>query len=142
MADLDYKILKIIYRNKRIAKIKEIKNALRLDNYSNIRYSTIDSCIKRLEKEDHVSWKKYRNISLTDKGVNIAKELIRHAQLLEILLFEELGLTAQEAHFESEKFNLLFSCNVINKICEKYKHPEKSPCGEIILDSKICSCIE
>ncbi len=142
MADLDCKILKIIYRNNKVAKIKEIKNALISKDYCNIRYSTIDSCIIRLEKQNYVKWEKYKEISLTDKGINFTKELIRHAQLLEILLFNELGLTAEEAHLESEKFNLLFSCNVINKICKKYQHPERSPCGELILDTKKCSYSE
>lgn len=142
MADIDFKVLKIIYRNGRKARIKDIKNQLDLDNYHNISYSTIDSCIKRLEKEGYVLWKKYKPVLLTNKGKNVTKELIRHAQLLELFLFNELGLNAQEAHNESEKFNFLFSCSVISKIYEKYKHPEKCPCGERILNSNKCSLTE
>ena len=68
--------------------------------------------------------------------------MIRHAKLMEILLTEELDLNVKEAHEESEKFNLLLSCNIINRICEKYNHPSKCPCGEVILNSSGCHCEE
>ncbi len=140
MNDIDYKVLKIIYRNNGKAKIKHIQNELNLYGYPNLSYSTIDSCIERLDKQNLVVWEKYQPIELTSEGENYAKELIRHKQLLEFLLYEELGLSTEDAHDESEKFNLLFSCKVINKICEKYDHPETCPCGEKILNSKNCFC--
>jgi Mn-dependent DtxR family transcriptional regulator len=61
---------------------------------------------------------------------------------LELFLFNELDMSIEEAHEESEKFALLFSCNTINKICEKYNHPKECPCGEAILNSNDCYCSE
>ncbi|TXT66402.1 MAG: hypothetical protein BAJALOKI3v1_30061 [Promethearchaeota archaeon] len=140
MNDIDYKVLKIIYRNDSKAKIKLIQQKLNQYGYENVPYSTIDSCIERLNEQNLVVWEKYHPIELTAKGENYAKELIRHTQLLEVLLYKELDLTTEEAHNESEKFNLLFSCKTINKICEKYDHPEQCPCGEEILNSSNCFC--
>jgi Mn-dependent DtxR family transcriptional regulator len=140
MNDIDYKVLKIIYRNDAKAKIKHIQNELNNYGYHDVSYSTIDSCIERLHKQNLVIWEKYQPIELTTEGKNYAKELIRHTQLLEVLLYKELDLTTDEAHNESEKFNLLFSCKTINKICEKYNHPEECPCGEKILNSNNCFC--
>ena len=74
--------------------------------------------------------------------MNLATELTRHAQLLELLLHYELGLDPMDAHNESEKFHLLFSCNTINRICEKYGHPKTCPCGDMILSSIDCACEE
>ncbi|MBD3194127.1 MAG: hypothetical protein GF317_03670 [Candidatus Lokiarchaeota archaeon] len=140
MNDIDYKVLKILYRNNNKAKIKHIQGSLTNYGYNDVSYSTIDSCIERLDNMNYVIWKKYKPIQLTQSGMDFAKELIRHSQLLEVLLFEELKLTPEEAHHESEKFNLLFSCNTINKICEKYNHPDECPCGEKILNSSDCYC--
>jgi DtxR family Mn-dependent transcriptional regulator len=136
LIDLDYKILKILYRSPKSLKVGEISKLMDLP------HSTIGTCIKRLEKENYVIYKRYQPVSLSEHGKDLAIELIRHAKLMEILLFEELGLSVEDAHEESEKFNLLFSCSTINKICDKYNHPTRSPCGELILNSNDCYCNE
>lgn len=140
MLDIDFQILKIIYRINGKARLKQIQQEIEVAKGIKIPFSTINSCIERLEKKEYVEWIRYSPLKLTHKGIDLAKELIRHAQLLEVLLFNELELTPEEAHSESEKFNLLFSCNTINKICEKYKHPSECPCGDIILNSLNCYC--
>lgn len=140
MLDIDYQILKIIYRTNGKARLKYIQEEIEAAKGIKIPLSTINSCIERLEKKDFVEWIRYTPLKLTKKGMDLAKELIRHAQLLEILLFNELELSSEEAHVESEKFNLLFSCNTINKICEKYEHPSECPCGDTILSSINCYC--
>ncbi len=140
MLDMDYQILKIIYRTNGNAKLKHIQEEIKTLKGIEIPLSTINSCIERLEKKKYVDWIRYSPLKLTNRGTNLAKELIRHARLLELLLYNELELSAEEAHTESEKFNLLFSCETINKICEKYSHPEECPCGEEISNSSDCFC--
>ncbi|MFX1386237.1 MAG: metal-dependent transcriptional regulator [Promethearchaeota archaeon] len=140
MLDIDYQILKVIYRTNGQARLKDIQEEIRKRNGIKIPLSTINSCVERLEKKEFVNWIRYSPLKLTEKGLNLAKELIRHAQLLELLLHNELDLSPEEAHVESEKFNLLFSCNTINKICVKYQHPSECPCGDTILNSKHCYC--
>jgi len=140
MLDIDYQILKIIYRINSNARLKDIQEEIKKTKGIKIPLSTINSCIERLEKKEFVYWIRYSPLKLTEKGLNLAKELIRHAQLLELLLYNVLELSAEEAHVESEKFNLLFSCNTINKICEKYEHPSECPCGDTIVRSNSCYC--
>lgn len=134
MIDLDYMVIKFIFRSKKSMKIGEMAKLL------NLPHTTLGSCIKRLEKEKYVIYKRYNMVLLSETGKDLAIELVRHAQLLEVLLYKELGLSAEEAHNESEKLHLLFSCNTINKICEKFKHPKTCPCGELILNSSGCYC--
>lgn len=134
MLDLDYKVLKIVYRSIKPIKVGEISNEL------NLAHSTVGSSVKRLEKDGHVIYERYRPVILSKKGEDLAIELIRHSRLLECLLVNELGLANKIAHEESEKFNLLLSCETVNKICEKYDHPEQCPCGESILNSETCFC--
>lgn len=140
MLDIDYQILKVIYRTNGNAKLKYIQHEVEAVKGIKIPLSTINSCIERLEKKKYVNWIRYYPLKLTTRGTNLAKELIRHARLLELLLYNELELSAEEAHIESEKSNLLFSCKTINKICEKYSHPEECPCGEEISNSSDCFC--
>lgn len=134
MNELDYKVLKYLYRKSNKVKVGTIAEEF------SIPHSTVGSCIKRLRDLEHLSYKPYGTIELTESGINLAKELIRHTQLIEVFLYNELNLDREEAHEESEKINFLFSCNVIDKICVKYNHPNKCPCGEKILNSSNCYC--
>lgn len=134
MLDLDFIVLKLLYRSQVSLKVGDLAKNLELP------HSTIGSCIKRLEKNKLVIYKRYQPVILSPNGRELAIEVIRHAQLMEVLLYNELGLSIEEAHEESEKFNLLLSCTTINKICEKYNHPKECPCGELILNSQNCHC--
>jgi len=140
MADIDYQILKVVCRKQGKARLKDIQDEMNDTQGIKIPLSTLNSSIERLEKSGYIEWIRYSPIKLTEKGASLAKELIRHAQLLEVLLHNELDLSAEEAHNESEKLNLLFSCKIIDKICEKYSHPLTCPCGEEILNSDQCYC--
>jgi DtxR family Mn-dependent transcriptional regulator len=134
LLDLDYKVLKLLYRSDNLLKVGDLANHL----YT--AHSTIGSCVKRLEKEKLVLYKRYKHVILSESGKNLAIELIRHAQLMEVLFYNALGLTKEKAHQESEKFNLLLSCETVNRICEKYEHPKECPCGVEILDALDCHC--
>ena len=133
MIDLDYKVLKYLY------KVSEHKVG-DIAIFFTLPHSTLGSSVKRLEQEMLVKYERYQVVELTNKGKALAIELCRHAQILEVFLCNELDLTADQAHYECEKFNLLFSCEIINKICEKYNHPDKCPCGDTILSIPDCSC--
>jgi Mn-dependent DtxR family transcriptional regulator len=134
MSNLDYTVLKYLFEAEKPLKIGTIKKGLK------IPHSTLGSCIERLEERGFVNYEPYYEVELTEKGEEMAKELLRHRHLIEILLYKELGLDKELAHKESQKFNLLLSCQTINKICERYGHPQKCPCGSEILDSKNCFC--
>ena len=136
MSELDYKVVKHLHEAKKPLKISQISKTL------DVPHTTLGSCVKRLEKNNYVVYNRYKTVSLSEKGKNLAMELIRHSRLLEVLLFNELDLSKEEAHVEAEKFNLLFSCKMINKICEKYGHPQQCPCGKEILESSNCYCNE
>jgi len=134
MNNLDYSVIRFLFEVEKPLKIGNIKQELE------IPHSTLGSCIERLEKKGFVEYEPYYEVELTDKGKEFAKELLRHRHLIEILLYNELGLEKESAHEESQKFNLLLSCETINKICERYGHPKRCPCGSDILDSKNCYC--
>ncbi|MCP4762637.1 MAG: MarR family transcriptional regulator, partial [archaeon] len=78
MLNIDYKVLKRIYRSKNPIKVGELADILELP------HSTMGSCIKRLEKESLVVYQRYKPVILSKKGNDLAIELIRHSQLLEV----------------------------------------------------------
>ncbi|UCC21113.1 MAG: metal-dependent transcriptional regulator [Promethearchaeota archaeon] len=133
MLDIDYRVLRKLFQ---LGELKVGTLAKKLG----IPHSTVGSCIKRLEEKELVIYDRYKPVFLSDKGIELAVELIRHARLLEMLLINELDMSPEIAHTECEKFNLLFSCDLINKICQRYNHPRECPCGEEILSTSDCSC--
>ncbi|MFX1418291.1 MAG: metal-dependent transcriptional regulator [Promethearchaeota archaeon] len=133
MLDIDYRVLRKLFQ---LGELKVGTLAKKLE----IAHSTIGSCIKRLEDKEYVIYQRYKPVSLSPKGKELAIELTRHARLLELLLINELDIKPEIAHDECEKFNLLFSCELINKICKRYNHPKECPCGEEILSSSDCYC--
>ncbi|MFX0082248.1 MAG: metal-dependent transcriptional regulator [Candidatus Hodarchaeota archaeon] len=133
MLDFEYRVLRLLYR-KYALKVGTIAKEI------GVPHSTVGSCVKRLERQGYVIYQRYKPVFLSDKGRDLAIELDRHAHLLEMLLINELEIEAEYAHAECEKFNLLFSCNVINKICERYNHPKECTCGEEISYSTDCFC--
>jgi DtxR family Mn-dependent transcriptional regulator len=136
MNELDYKILKYLYKFEKTLKISDIALGL------NVPHSTIGSGVKRLKKANYIEYTPYHQVTLSKIGEDLALELIRHSRLLEILLYESLNINSKQAHDEAEKFNLLISCEIINKICEKFNHPKQCPCGNKILNSERCFCKE
>jgi DtxR family Mn-dependent transcriptional regulator len=151
MTDLDYIVIRTLLKCEKGLKIGEIKKILDNNHFLNhsdilhkksISHSTLGSCVKRLRTQGYVDYEPYHKVSLTKQGFELAKELNRHSRLLELLLFNELGLSSKKSHQESERLSLLFPCEIINKICEKYGHPKTCPCGEPILNSQECACLE
>jgi DtxR family Mn-dependent transcriptional regulator len=136
MNDIDYKVIKYLYKINKKVKVGELASEF------SIPHSTMGSCIKRLRSKKLLDYDPYGVIQLTDSGKELASELIRHAQLVEVFLHRELNLSAAEANRESEVLHLQLSCETINRICQKYDHPKKCPCGEEIVNSKACHCDE
>ena len=135
MLDIDYEVLRNLFKNGAL-KVGTLAKKL------NYPHSTVGSCIKRLENQGYVNYERYKPVVLSEKGRDFTIELRRHAHLLEMLLINELEINADIANAECEKINLLFSCDVINKICERYGHPKECLCGEEILNSSGCYCEE
>jgi len=134
LLEVEYLIIRTLNRLKKPPKVGQIAS------YLDKPHSTIGSCVKRLQRHGYIEYQQYGDVKLSLKGKNLAIELERHAKLLEVLLHNALDMTPQEAHEESKKFNLLLSCSIINKICEKYEHPKFCPCGEEIKNSSNCYC--
>lgn len=128
---MESKCLKMLYTHGSV-KPGRIAQKLGLPN------STTTDLINRLHRKKLVTYRKYREVSLTREGRRKAAQLLRHHRLLEILLVRELGVSAKFACSESEKLEALVSKEVGNRICRKYDHPDFCPCGDELV--KVSSC--
>lgn len=94
-----------------------------------IKHSTANSAIKRLIEKGYIKWEPYKNIELIEAGVKEAEHLKLHEHLISLFLMETLNLKEMSAHTEARKIASVVSCEVIDKICEKYGHPTQCSCG-------------
>src|SRR3954452_11064354 len=95
--------------------------------------------VKRLDGLGLVEHVPYRGVVLTDRGVEVALEVIRHHRLLERYLAEELGVPWDRVHDEAEVLEHVLSEELEELISAKLGHPTIDPHGDPIptVDLKI-----
>jgi Mn-dependent DtxR family transcriptional regulator len=96
----------------------------------NLKHSTANSAIKRLVEKGYVRWELYKNVELLAAGVREAEHLKLHQHLISLFLIDTLNISETLAHREARKIASAVSCELIDKICEKYDHPSQCSCGE------------
>lgn len=126
--------LKYIYIKKGVVRTTDISEHFRLDP------STITKTIQDISSTDLIDYIPYRGISLTPRGTEYAKFLIRRHRVIELML-SHYGLSGQEACDEALKFEGYISKDVVDKICHSLGHPIMGICGKIMHD-KCCCCPE
>jgi Mn-dependent DtxR family transcriptional regulator len=86
-----------------------------------IKHSTINSVLKRLEKDGFIEWEKYGLVSLSEKGQQEAGHYANHHFIVEKFLKETLDLTEQQAHNHAIELAGRVNCDLIDAICSKLK---------------------
>ncbi|MFC6726080.1 metal-dependent transcriptional regulator, partial [Halobium palmae] len=64
---------------------------------------TVTSMVETLEERGLVDREKYKGVELTDEGMTVALEVIRHHRLLEAYLAEHLDYDWTEVHDEADR---------------------------------------
>lgn len=88
--------------------------------------------LKRLAARDLVTYEPYKGASLTEKGMEVAIELVRHHRLLETYLVRALGVPWDEAHAEAELLEGALSEALEERISAALGHPPIDPHGHPI----------
>ena len=70
-----------ICQSKEVAKVSDIKNALELSSLA-----SVTEMVQKLAEEGLINYQKYRGVSLTEKGIAMAKELIKKHKNIEKFL--------------------------------------------------------
>jgi DtxR family Mn-dependent transcriptional regulator len=96
--------------------------------------SSVTDMIKKLSNKDLVKYEKYRGVTLTQKGINIAVTIIRNHRIWEVFLVEKLGYKWDEVHEIAEQLEHIKSEELIDRMDDFLDNPKFDPHGDPIPD--------
>jgi DtxR family Mn-dependent transcriptional regulator len=91
--------------------------------------------IKRLAEDKGgplVRHEPYRGVELTERGMAVALEMLRHHRLIELFLSELLGVPWDQVHEEADRFEHVLSEDLEERIAAKLGQPAYDPHGDPI----------
>jgi DtxR family Mn-dependent transcriptional regulator len=94
--------------------------------------ASASSMVKKLDSLGLVQHVPYRGVVLTERGMKVALEVLRHHRLLERYLAEELGVPWDRVHDEAEVLEHVLSEELEELIADKLGHPTIDPHGDPI----------
>jgi DtxR family Mn-dependent transcriptional regulator len=94
--------------------------------------ASASAMVKKLAGLGLVRHEPYKGVRLTDKGLKVALEVLRHHRLLERYLAEELGVPWDRVHDEAEVLEHVLSEELEELIAAKLGHPTRDPHGDPI----------
>ena len=93
---------------------------------------TASEAVKRLAAKDLVVHERYRGVTLTDLGRDMARQVARRHRLLESFLVTTLGYTWDEVHEDADLLEHAASDRLIARIDAHLGHPRRDPHGDPI----------
>jgi DtxR family Mn-dependent transcriptional regulator len=94
--------------------------------------ASVTAMVKRLAGQGLLRHRRYHDIELTDRGCELALEVVRHHRLLEAYLHKALGLSWDKVHEEAEVLEHVLSEELEDRIAELLGHPTHDPHGDPI----------
>src|SRR5437588_8365111 len=94
--------------------------------------ASASAMVKRLDEMGLARHAPYHGVELTDRGLQLALEVIRHHRLLELYLAESLGVPWDRGHDEAEVLEHVLSEELEELIAVKLGDPERDPHGDPI----------
>lgn len=96
--------------------------------------AAVSQMVKRMEEEGLVVYSRERGIELSEKGHQLALQVVRRHRLWELFLVEVLGYGWEEVHVEAERLEHHSSDELMNRIDAHLGHPSFDPHGYPIPD--------
>jgi DtxR family Mn-dependent transcriptional regulator len=100
-----------------------------------VQAPSVTDMAQRLEAAGLVDYEKYRGVTLTATGEEVALKIIRRHRLIELYLTEELGYALHEVHAEAERLEHAVSDRFIEAIDDRLGNPDLDPHGDPIPDA-------
>lgn len=100
-----------------------------------VKPPSVTAMIKRLAEDDGgplVVHRPYHGVELTERGVAVALEMLRHHRLIELFLSELLGVPWDQVHAEAERLEHVLSEDLEERIDAKLGNPRFDPHGDPI----------
>jgi len=121
--------LSIIYKHKDIRgeiKANIIAEKLQVSN------AAVTDMIKKLSKDGFIDYKKYKWISLTPKGEEYARKMVRRHRIWEVFLNQIVGISWGKVHDEANRLEHSSSDELIDRMEEMLNFPKYDPHGDPI----------
>lgn len=96
--------------------------------------SSVTDMIKKLAEKDLVNYEKYRGVSLSVQGKEVAVRIVRKHRLWEVFLVNKLNYNWDEVHEIAEQLEHIKSKSLIDKLDAFLDFPEFDPHGDPIPD--------
>lgn len=80
--------------------------------------ASVTEALKKLASKGYINYGRYDSISLTEKGVSVAKEVVSKHLILQKFFEKTLGLSEAEASENACKIEHVITKNAFNKISE------------------------
>ncbi len=100
-----------------------------------VKPSSVTAMLKHLATDPagpYVRHTPYHGAELTDKGLTVALEMVRHHRLIEQFLAELLDMPWDRVHAEAERLEHVLSEELEERIAAKLGHPTRDPHGDPI----------
>lgn len=124
-------IYKMHMRSNQDAKPGSIARALMFSN------AAATDMAKKLAAKDLIRYEKYKALSLTEKGQQLALKVLRKHRLWETFLHEVLHMDLHEIHTEAEMLEHQTSDYLAEKLSIFLGHPQYDPHGDPIPDKNL-----
>jgi DtxR family Mn-dependent transcriptional regulator len=102
-----------------------------------VRPASVTGMVGRLAQLGLVNHERYHGTRLTEQGLRVALEMLRHHRLLETYLAKTLGYGWDEVHDEAERLEHVISERFEERIAEALGHPTRDPHGDPIPDAEL-----
>ncbi|HUL39845.1 MAG TPA: metal-dependent transcriptional regulator [Methanomassiliicoccales archaeon] len=96
--------------------------------------------VQRLSGEGYLSYERYKGVSLTEKGMAVAKKIKRKHRLVERFLVDVLGAKKGEFHDEACRLEHAISDESERRICQIVNNPRYCPDGDPIPECEVGDC--
>jgi len=100
-----------------------------------VKPPSVTAMVKRLAEDDDgplVRHTPYHGVELTERGLAVALEVLRHHRLIELFLSELLGVPWDRVHEEAERLEHVLSEDLEDRIAAKLGYPTVDPHGDPI----------
>lgn len=94
--------------------------------------SSVTDMLKKLSDKNLVNYKKYKGVSLTEKGAITALSIVRKHRLWEVFLVDKLDFAWDEVHEVAEQLEHIKSDKLIDKLDNYLGNPRVDPHGDPI----------
>lgn len=94
--------------------------------------AAVTQMVRRMSQMHLVRHRAYRGVCLTDKGLRIAVEMVRHHRLLETFLHKTVGMPWDQIHDEAERLQAHISPELESRIDALLGFPQYDPHGSPI----------